>query len=177
MIRATLFLAYLACVPIANWLIGHVGTVCVPSGPCMVPVAPGLIAPSGVVVIGVALVLRDLVQRTAGLTWSVTAVAIGSVLSLAMAAPSLVLASSAAFAFSELADLAVYTPLQRRGLALAVLVSGAVGAAIDSALFLELSFGSLDHMMGQLVGKLEAVALAAVVITWARQTRPAILET
>ena len=164
MIPAVLFLAYLACVPLANWMIGHAGTVCVPDGPCLVPVAPGLLAPSGVVVIGFALVLRDLLQRAAGLPRSVAAVLCGTALSFAIAPPSLVLASGAAFALSELADLAVYTPLQRRGLALAVLASGAVGAAVDSALFLGLAFGSLDHLAEQVVGKMEAVGLAAAVI-------------
>ena len=35
-------------IPAANWMIGHVGTVCAPHGPCLIPVAPGLMAPSGV---------------------------------------------------------------------------------------------------------------------------------
>src|SRR5690348_17617376 len=25
-------------IPVANWMIGHVGTACVPGGPCLVPV-------------------------------------------------------------------------------------------------------------------------------------------
>src|ERR1700683_5362578 len=54
-------------IPAANWLIGHVGTTCIaPHGPCVVPVAPGLMAPSGVMMIGIALVLRDLLQRRVG---------------------------------------------------------------------------------------------------------------
>src|SRR5947209_2603190 len=57
---------FLASVPFANWLIQHVGTVCVPEGPCLVPVAPGLLAPSGVLAAGAALVLRDVVQRCLG---------------------------------------------------------------------------------------------------------------
>ncbi len=62
-----LFLAaFTACIPAANWLVGNVGTACVPNGPCIVPVAPGIVAPSGVVMIGLALVLRDLVQRRLG---------------------------------------------------------------------------------------------------------------
>ena len=55
-------LAFIACIPIANWMIGHVGTVCVPPhGPCLVPVWPWgpkdlpLMAPSGVLMIGLAL--------------------------------------------------------------------------------------------------------------------------
>jgi hypothetical protein len=58
--------AYAASIPAANWMIGHVGTVCPPDSPCLIPVAPGLLAPSGVVMIGLALVLRDLVQRRLG---------------------------------------------------------------------------------------------------------------
>ena len=42
---------------------------CVPQGPCLVPVAPGLLAPSGVLTVGAALVLRDVVQRCLGLAW------------------------------------------------------------------------------------------------------------
>ena len=40
------FLGFLACVPLANWMIGHAGTVCVPNNPCLIPVAPGIMAPS-----------------------------------------------------------------------------------------------------------------------------------
>jgi len=62
------------CIPAANWLIGHVGTVCVPDGPCLMPVAPRLMAPSGVLMVGLALVLRDLVQRRLGFLWAVAAI-------------------------------------------------------------------------------------------------------
>lgn len=169
MLFIALLTSYLACVPIANWFIGNVGTTCLPSGPCLVPVAPGLLAPSGVLVIGVALVLRDLVQRTAGLRWSLIAVMCGTAVSLLLSPPSLVLASCAAFALSEMVDLVVYTPLQRRGLALAVLASGVVAAIVDSTLFLALAFGSLDHLFGQLVGKWEAVAAGSAVVVALRK--------
>ena len=50
---------FISCIPIANWLIGHVGSTCVPDGPCLIAVAPGLTAPSGVLMIGLALVLAS----------------------------------------------------------------------------------------------------------------------
>jgi queuosine precursor transporter len=159
----TLF-AYVACVPLANWLIGHAGTVCVPQGPCLVPVGFGLMAPSGVLVIGVALVLRDIVQRTSGIAWALGAVAVGTVLSWLVADPHIAVASAAAFLISELADCAVYSPLQRRGLIVAVVASGIVGAAVDSAAFLWLAFGSLDFLAGQIVGKAWAVLVAVPLI-------------
>ena len=87
------FGCFLASIPLANWMILHVGTVCVPQGPCLVPVAPGLLAPSGVLTVGAALVLRDVVQRCLGLTWGLAAIAAGTVLSSLVAPAALVLAS------------------------------------------------------------------------------------
>ena len=87
----------------------------------------------------------------------------GAALSGAIAPPQLILASTTAFLLSELADFAVYTPLQSRGLVLAVLASSVVGLIADSILFLWLAFGSLDFLAGQIVGKLwMVVAFAAV---------------
>src|SRR5271166_4070540 len=112
-----LVLLYALTIPAANWLIGHVGTTCVPDGPCLIPVLPGLVAPSGVLMIGAALLLRDLVQRRYGPAVSLAAIAAGVVISFVVAPPALALASAAAFAISELSDFAVYTPLVRRGFA------------------------------------------------------------
>ncbi|OZA72172.1 MAG: beta-carotene 15,15'-monooxygenase, partial [Caulobacter sp. 39-67-4] len=57
-IEGSIFLVlFCLTIPAANWMIGHVGTVCVANGPCVLPVAPGILAPSGVLMIGAALVL------------------------------------------------------------------------------------------------------------------------
>ena len=155
--------AYAATIPLANWMIGNVGT-CVPNGPCLVPVGFGLMAPSGVLVVGLSLVLRDLVQEHSGVRGSLIAIAIGAALSWLFASPFLVLASVAAFLMSELADLAVYTPLRKNHLYLAVLLSGVVSAVVDSAAFLLIAFGSLEFIAGQIVGKLWMSVLALPVI-------------
>lgn len=153
--------AFIACVPAANWLIGNLGTVCVPQGPCLIPVAPfGITAPSGVLMIGLALVLRDLVQRRLGKGWVLGAILAGAALSGFVAPPALVAASVAAFLLSELADFAVYTPLQRRGLVRAVVASSLIGLAVDSVVFLYLAFGSLDYLAGQIIGKAWMVLLS-----------------
>ena len=167
------FLAFLACVPLANWMIHHVGTLCVPNGPCLLPVAPGLMAPSGVITIGVALVLRDVVQRCLGKGWSLVAVVLGTAISALIAPPALVLASAAAFLLSEIADFAVYTPLQQRRLVLAVVASSLVGLVVDSVVFLLLAFGSLDFLAGQIVGKAWAVAVSVPFIRLLRRVAPA----
>ncbi len=166
----TFLAAYIACIPIANWLILHVGTVCPPNGPCLVPVAPGgLMAPSGVLMAGLALVLRDLVQRRLGVTYGLAAIGGGVLLSAALAPAPLVVASTVAFLLSELADFAVYTPLQRRGLVLAVAASSLVGLVADSLLFLWLAFGTLDFLAGQIVGKAIMVVLTLPAIHWLRE--------
>jgi queuosine precursor transporter len=157
-------------IPLANWLIGHVGTSCVgPQGPCVVPVAPGLMAPSGVMMAGIALVLRDLVQRRLGTAISALAIIIGSGLSALLAPAALVVASATAFLLSEFADLAVYTPLARRRLVAAVIASSSVGLVVDSVVFLWLAFGSLDFLAGQVVGKAWMVLLSIPFVAWLRR--------
>jgi uncharacterized PurR-regulated membrane protein YhhQ (DUF165 family) len=156
-------------IPAANWLIGHLGIACIPQGPCVVPVAPGLLAPSGVTMVGVALVLRDLVQRRLGALLSALAILFGTALSALLAPPSLVLASGTAFLLSEFADLAVYTPLARRRLVAAVVASSAVGLVVDSIVFLWLAFGSLDFLLGQVVGKGWMVLLSIPFVAWLRR--------
>jgi len=157
------------CIPAANWLINNAGTLCLPDGPCLIPVAPGVMAPSGVVMIGLALVLRDLVQRRLGLAWAAGAILAGAALSALLAPPALVIASAVAFFLSELADLAVYTPLQRRRLILAVVASSLVGLVVDSLLFLQLAFGSLEFLAGQVIGKAWMVLLAVPFVWWLRR--------
>ena len=167
------FIAFIACIPAANWMIGHLGTLCPANGPCLIPVWPWgrggpLMAPSGVMMVGLALVLRDLVQRRLGRKVALMAIVAGAALSGAVAPPALVLASTAAFFLSELADFAVYTPLAARGLVLAVLASGVAGLIADSVLFLWLAFGNLEFLAGQIIGKAWMVLLALPVVHWIR---------
>jgi uncharacterized PurR-regulated membrane protein YhhQ (DUF165 family) len=160
--------AFIACIPFANWMIGNVGSTCVPNGPCLVPVAPGVMAPSGVLMIGLALVLRDLVQRRLGRSWSLVAIAFGAALSGAIAPPSLVIASTVAFFLSEMADFLVYTPLQSRRFVTAVVASSMVGLVVDSVIFLWLAFGSLEYLWGQVIGKTWMVLGSLPFIYWLR---------
>jgi uncharacterized PurR-regulated membrane protein YhhQ (DUF165 family) len=171
-IEGALFLtAFCLTIPAANWMIGNVGTACVPGpgGPCLIPVAPGLTAPSGVVMIGIALVLRDLVQRRLGVEFGVAAILAGAAISAAVAPQALVVASATAFLLSEAADFAIYTPLARRRLVLAVVASSLVGLVIDSVIFLWLAFGTLDFLAGQIVGKAWMVLLSIPFVSYLRR--------
>jgi uncharacterized PurR-regulated membrane protein YhhQ (DUF165 family) len=169
-VEGLIFLAlFCLTIPAANWMIGNVGTTCVPNGPCVVPVAPRLIAPSGVVMIGLALVLRDLVQRRLGTVFGIAAIITGAAISALVAPPSLVVASATAFLLSETADFAIYTPLARRRLVTAVVLSSVVGIILDSLVFLWLAFGSLDFLLGQIVGKGWMVLLSIPFIFYLRR--------
>ncbi len=164
--------AFLACTPIANWLISNVGTTCVPNGPCLIPVAPGLMAPSGVLMIGAALALRDVVREQLGRTWSLGLVCGGFVVSFLVAPPALALASAAAFWLSELLDFAVYEKLRRSGRAFAVLASGAAGAVLDSVVFSFIAFGDVKWALGLILAKTYAsLALAAWIALRRREAR------
>jgi queuosine precursor transporter len=169
-IEGAIFLAlFCLTVPVANWMIGHVGTQCAANGPCLLPVAPGIMAPSGVLMIGAALVLRDLVQRRLGVEFGIAAILAGAAISAGLAPPALVVASAAAFLLSEFADFAVYTPLARRRLVLAVMASSLIGLVVDSIVFLWLAFGSLDFLAGQIVGKLIMVLTAIPFVAYLRR--------
>jgi uncharacterized PurR-regulated membrane protein YhhQ (DUF165 family) len=154
--------AFIGCVILANWLVENVGTVRFPGGPHVIDFGPWD-APSGVLAIGLAFTLRDITQQTLGRLAVVAAVVIGAGLSY-LIAPSLAFASGAAFLVSELADFAVYTPLQRRRFYLAVALSGVVGAVVDTLLFLELAFDSIRFWQGQVAGKLLMIALALLLL-------------
>lgn len=166
---ALFFALFCLTIPAANWLIQHVGTVCTRNGPCLIPVAPGLMAPSGVLMVGAALVLRDLVQRRLGFLAAVAAILIGAAISGLVAPLALVTASAAAYLLSEFSDLAVYTPLQERRFMTAVIASSVVGLIVDSIVFLWLAFGSLEFLAGQVVGKGWMVLLSIPLIMYLRR--------
>lgn len=156
--------AYIATVVLANWFIQHVGTQPFPGGPHTIPVGFGYRAPSGVLWVGLAFTLRDIVQTNLGKRWVVGAILIGAALSY-LVAPSLAWASACAFLLSEALDFAVYSPLigHRRVLA-AVLLSNTVGLLVDTFVFLWLAFGSVNFWQGQVIGKAWMTALALVVL-------------
>ena len=156
--KTTLLAAsFLATIPAANWLIGNVGQ-CIPNGPCLIPVAPGMMAPSGVLLIGAALALRDTLHERLP-RWSVAGlIGAGAALSLSFSPPALAMASAAAFLLSELADFAVYDRLRQRAMATAVLASGAVGAVLDSAIFSAMAFETIKWAPGLILAKCYASA-------------------
>lgn len=164
--------AFVATVYAANWAVTHYG---------IVDVGFGLQAPAGVWFAGVGFLLRDWLHELAGRLWVVGAIVVGAALSYWLGAGdqipgghvSLAVASALAFGLSEFADFAVYTPLRERTVAGAVGASQVVGAAVDSALFLYLAFGSLAFFWGQFVAKSYMVLPALLLLAVWRSRRPA----
>lgn len=112
--------------------------------------------------VGLVFVLRDFAQREVGHRVLLLMLA-GAVLSYFMASPAVALASCAAYLFGELADWAVYT-FSRRPLAQRVLLSSAVSAPIDSAVFLA-AIGFLT-VHGVVLMTLSKMLGAVLVFVW-----------
>jgi hypothetical protein len=159
LLGATACGCYIATVWLANYLVKHYG---------FVSVGFGLTAPAGVYAAGIALTLRDVTQVLLGRLAVVAAIAAGAILSYSIS-PSLAVASATAFLLSELLDMAVYTPLERRSFLGAVLLSNTVGLIVDSVVFLWLAFSSLAFLKGQVVGKAEMTLLALPVLLLVRR--------
>ena len=162
---------FILTIPVGNWVVMNIGLVCLKDGPCLIPVAPGMMAPSAVLLAGFALVLRDAVQSLLGKRWTLLAIAVGAVISGFLSDPAIVLGSTCAFLFSELADFAVYTPLRERHLTTAIVASGLVGSIVDSVIFLSLAFGSLEFIVGQVLGKFWMSLIAGSILIMYRRYR------
>lgn len=131
----------------------------------LVSVGFGLMATAGTWAAGLVLLARDVVHDLAGRLAVVACIAVGAALSAWLTIPQLAVASGVAFAVSELLDLAVYQPLRKRGWARAVIASNAVGAVVDTVVFLWLAgFGlTWAALGGQMVAKMTAT-LAVVLL-------------
>jgi len=165
-----LALLYLGLVILANWL-ASAYVIHVPLTHYM--------APAGVYCIGAVLVLRDWIQQLRGLYWTMPLVYLAGLISWAVgdlagwtSLEKIAIASVVAFTVSETAEAIVFTPIRNRNLSLGVALSGTIGNAIDSYLFLTLAFGSLGFFWGQFWGKSEMIALGTALTVMRRRLVP-----
>jgi hypothetical protein len=171
---AAAFAVYVAAIVASNWMIGHVGIPTVPGGPHLTPVGFGLYAPSGVWAAAVSFPARDVTQRLGGRWLGVAAIVVGAGVSYLIADPRIAVASGITYLCSEAADMAVYTPLQRRWFVPAVFASGCVAIVVDSVLFLHLAGlpSGMAAVAGLVLGKFW-VQIAALPVAWSlRRTGP-----
>lgn len=159
----TAALAFVATILAANYVTTRYG---------MVPVGFGLAATAGTYLAGLCFVLRDTVQDLGGRRLTLALIVVGAVLSYAISDPFIALASGLAFLVSEAADLAVYTPLRRRGYVRAAIASNVVGSVVDTFLFLWVAgFPIAEAWQGQMVGKLTITAVAVALVVTVRTVR------
>lgn len=157
---------FLGCILTANVVTTHLG---------MIPVGFGLVATAGTYFAGLTFILRDSLQDVAGKHWTLAVIAAGALLSFLVSDPFIALASAVAFGLSELADLAVYTPLRKRGYIRAAVASNIVGAFVDTVVFLTIAgFPILLALPGQMVGKLLVTLLAVIAVAIVRAQRKAV---
>lgn len=149
--------AFIACIALANWLTATFG---------LIPVGFGLVATAGTYAAGLTFVFRDLIHEAGGRRLAIAAIVTGALLSWFVASPALAVASGVTFLIAEMFDLAVYVPLRKRGLLIAVLVSNVVGFTLDTFLFLHLAGFPITApvVAGQLVAKATMTALGLAVL-------------
>lgn len=157
-------LVFLAAIVVANYLTTHHG---------LIPVGFGLTATAGTYAAGLTFVVRDTVQDYGGKSLVIALIILGALLSATASgdnANRIALASGVAFLISELADLAVYTPLRSRGYLRAAVASNVVGSAVDTVAFLAIAGFALtgDVFAGQMVAKLAVTVVLVVLVVGAR---------
>jgi uncharacterized PurR-regulated membrane protein YhhQ (DUF165 family) len=169
----TLAAAYLASIVAAAYAITHIGTQYFPGAPHVVPVWPGIEAPSGVYVVGVTLVIRDLLQHRISKPVMFGLIAVGAGLA-ALVSPAVAVASGCAFLASETVDWATYTTGREahRLRARHPRLERRVSIVVDSAVFLWLAFGSLAFLEGQVIGKALATIGAFALLVALRVASP-----
>jgi uncharacterized PurR-regulated membrane protein YhhQ (DUF165 family) len=163
---------YVGLVILANWL-ASAYTVDVPLTPYS--------APAGVFCIGAVLVLRDWMQQLRGLALTMPLVYLAGLVTWGVGYlagwrgwQDVAVASVVAFSVSETIEALVFTPLRRRNLSLGVALSGTIGNAVDSYLFLAIAFGSTFFFWGQFWGKSEMIALGTVLTMMRRKLAPVV---
>lgn len=170
-------------VVLANVLSSHYG---------LVSAGFGLMVSAGTYAAGLSLGLRDALTETGGYRWVLGAIAVGIAISALLADGRIALASAVAFGLAELLDLAVYSRLRTRSTAAAparvddsghgayrpgtagraprwraaVAASNAVGAVVDTLLFLSIAGFPItaQSVGGQLLVKAVWMTLLALVV-------------
>lgn len=126
----------------------------------LVALPDGTLWPPISLLVGFVFVARDFAQREIGHRVLLAMLA-GAAISYVMTSPMIAVASAAAFLVSELADWAVYS-FTRRPLSQRILYSSALGAPIDSFVFL----AGVGILSTAGVAAMTASKMAGALIVW-----------
>jgi hypothetical protein len=169
-VRLALTVAFVGLAVVANWL-AAVATVTVPF--------TDLVAPAGVLCIGVAFVLRDWLAQLAGFAWAFAVIPVAGAASYLIGEAAgwtslqrIAVASLVAFLASESLEAICFAPLRKRSLTAGVFASGMIGNAVDSWIFLSLAALPMSLYAGLFVGKAEMIAVGAALTAVRRRRLP-----
>jgi queuosine precursor transporter len=160
-VKVAIFAAYVGSIIAANYLTEHFGLVAF----------IGLTFTAGTALAGACLVFRDGIQTLTGNRLiTLAAILIGTILTYFITTPFLALASGLAFLVSELVDMAVYTPVAKRNIPVAVLAASIVASPIDTVLFLHLAGFpvTVTNVLTQWLVKTAVAVVAVLFIRWYR---------
>ena len=144
-------LGYIALIVFVNYGFSVVPLVPMPSGEMWPPMS---------LVVGLIFVARDFAQREVGHR-VIPAMLLAGAISYIMADPFVAVASVTAFLISEFADWAVYS-FTRRPFSQRVLLSSALAAPLDSAVFLAI----IGHLSVSGVVAMTASKMIGALIVW-----------
>jgi uncharacterized PurR-regulated membrane protein YhhQ (DUF165 family) len=134
----------------------------------LLPLPGGEMWPPMSLVVGFVFVARDFAQREIGHK-VIIAMLVAGALSYVMAGPAVAFASVAAFLISEFADWAVYS-FTGRPFAQRILLSSALGAPLDSVVFL----GLIGHLsVAGVVAMTASKMIGALLVWWMVRRREA----
>lgn len=175
MTAATILFAviFIASAATSNWAIENVGRDNGPFAPRTIPIGWGLDAPSGVVLIGIMIAVRDALHERVGLKGTLLVIAAGSVISALLAPATIAVASGLTLLAAETTDALVYQRLRDQGRLRAAFASNLISAVVDSALFLFIAYGLEAATQGTwalTVGKIEASVITLAVLATATRS-------
>lgn len=147
-----------------GWLVAYVAST------VLVNVLWGIVPWVGSFVVGGIFLIRDAAQDRSG-RWVLAATGAGIVLSYLMASPAVSLASSAAFAVSEVSDYAINARLMHKPLWERMLITQPLNVVLDTAVFLlglQMGLG-VPWSWGMFGIQVASKSAAVVAVRWVRR--------
>ena len=141
----------------------------------------GMVAPSGVLLIGLMIAVRDALHERIGISGTLLFILLASLISAVCAPTTIAVASGVTLLAAETTDALIYQNLRARGRFWAAISSNVVSSLLDSGIFLAVAFGlsaAREGTMALTIGKFEAsIVILAIMALFLPAFRPQALRT